>query len=220
VVAKQSTNEFVTSREAANLLGVSLRSVQLWVESGVLSAWKTAGGHRRIALSSVNKLLQQQFHAAGHSMGETHHIAGDSPATNLSVVVVEDEHVQMALYKIKFDEWALPLEVFTFMDAYQALLRLDAIKPALLITDLNMPGTDGFRMIHALNQNSELNNMQIVAVTALTVEEIAERGGLPKRVTVLKKPIPFEVLERVLRDRISTFSLASETNIAKLEAFK
>lgn len=40
---------FCTTREAAGLLGVSVGTVQLWVESGLLQAWKTSGGHRRVA---------------------------------------------------------------------------------------------------------------------------------------------------------------------------
>ena len=50
-------SEFCSTKEAATMLGVSHRTVQLWVESGVLQAWKTAGGHRRIAMSSVNRLV-------------------------------------------------------------------------------------------------------------------------------------------------------------------
>ena len=42
---KSATNDDVLStREAAEQLGVALRTVQLWVENGVLPAWKTAGG--------------------------------------------------------------------------------------------------------------------------------------------------------------------------------
>lgn len=47
-----------STREASELLGVSLRTVQLWVDSGVLQAWKTAGGHRRISSASVEALLK------------------------------------------------------------------------------------------------------------------------------------------------------------------
>jgi excisionase family DNA binding protein len=48
---------FCTTREAAKLLGVSLRTAQLWSESGLLEAWKTAGGHRRITRDSIECLL-------------------------------------------------------------------------------------------------------------------------------------------------------------------
>lgn len=47
-----------TTREAAKKLNVALSTIQTWVESGYLEAWKTPGGHRRIPLSSVDKLLE------------------------------------------------------------------------------------------------------------------------------------------------------------------
>lgn len=53
---------FCTTREAAQLLGVSVGTVQLWVERGVLEAWKTTGGHRRVLRDSVDKLLRRARH--------------------------------------------------------------------------------------------------------------------------------------------------------------
>mgnify|MGYP000630290012 CR=1 FL=1 len=47
------SGSFLTTREAAQVLGVSLRTTQLWVENGQLDAWKTEGGHRRISRASV-----------------------------------------------------------------------------------------------------------------------------------------------------------------------
>ena len=63
----ETTDKVVSTREAAKILGVSLRTVQLWVESGVLKAWKTAGGHRRVTLSSINEVMadRQESRAPG-----------------------------------------------------------------------------------------------------------------------------------------------------------
>lgn len=49
-------SQVYSTREASEILGVSLRTVQLWVDSGILEAWKTAGGHRRISRASVEAL--------------------------------------------------------------------------------------------------------------------------------------------------------------------
>ena len=50
------SNEFYcTTAEAARSLGVSIRTIQIWVDGGVLTAWKTVGGHRRILLDSVER---------------------------------------------------------------------------------------------------------------------------------------------------------------------
>ncbi|WP_156025991.1 GAF domain-containing protein [Sulfitobacter sp. 20_GPM-1509m] len=49
--------DILTSAKAASILGVSTRTVQLWVEGGELPSWKTPGGHRRIPLQAVLDLV-------------------------------------------------------------------------------------------------------------------------------------------------------------------
>ncbi|MEO5348999.1 MAG: helix-turn-helix domain-containing protein [Magnetococcus sp. YQC-3] len=41
---KGEAEPFMTTPEAARLLGVNARTIQNWVEKGLLHAWKTAGG--------------------------------------------------------------------------------------------------------------------------------------------------------------------------------
>lgn len=52
-------DEILTTAKAAKLLGVSVRTAQLWVESGELASWKTPGGHRRIPRSAVMELVEK-----------------------------------------------------------------------------------------------------------------------------------------------------------------
>lgn len=46
----------LTTRQAAAQLGVSLRTIQLWVEAGRLACYRTVGGHRRIHQSAIDAL--------------------------------------------------------------------------------------------------------------------------------------------------------------------
>lgn len=64
-----------------------------------------------------------------------------------------------------------------------------------MIADLRMRGLDGFDMIHTLHNDSSFDEMDIVVVTGMHKDEIASRGGLPKGMTVLAKPISFSTLE-------------------------
>lgn len=50
----------LTTREAAKLLGIAVSTAQQWIENGVLPAWKTPGGHRRVRLSDVSALLRER----------------------------------------------------------------------------------------------------------------------------------------------------------------
>lgn len=189
---------FVTTQEAARMLGMSLRTVQLWAESGLLSCWKTEGGHRRIPLESVERLLADR---AGRDR-----VSGDerssrqfapAAARPLSVLVVEDEPTLLRLYRLQLARWALRPEVTTAVNGYEALVRIGRLRPDLLIADLHMSEMDGFDMLRTLRAMPELDAMEIVVVTGLDADEVARRGGLPGGIPVLPKPIPFDQLEAI-----------------------
>lgn len=73
----------LTTRDAAQLLGVAVSTVQIWMESGALPTWKTPGGHRRVRLSAVLQLRQQRDDPAADSRdagnGEGNAGAGPCP---------------------------------------------------------------------------------------------------------------------------------------------
>ncbi|NKK75370.1 helix-turn-helix domain-containing protein [Rhizobium leguminosarum bv. viciae] len=50
-------DEILTTAQTAKLLGVSVRTAQLWVESGDIPSWKTPGGHRRIPRAAIVDML-------------------------------------------------------------------------------------------------------------------------------------------------------------------
>ena len=52
--------EYLTTKEAADLLGVSESTVRRLCSQKKLTAWRTPGGHRRIAKESVEALLDQR----------------------------------------------------------------------------------------------------------------------------------------------------------------
>ncbi|MBP2562068.1 excisionase family DNA binding protein [Neorhizobium galegae] len=54
--------DVLTTAKAAELLGVSTRTAQLWVENGQLPSWKTPGGHRRIPRQAVLDLIENPVH--------------------------------------------------------------------------------------------------------------------------------------------------------------
>ena len=160
-----------STREAAERLGVSLRTVQLWSESGLIRAWKTPGGHRRILLASIDELVLRRG-------GD---IARRAHGGNYQVLVVEDEPDFRRLFELHLRSWDLPIELQSVPSGFDALLRIGAARPDLLITDLRMPGIDGFEMLRALKASGAISELEIIVVTALSDHTIQERGGLPRR---------------------------------------
>lgn len=63
----RTDSDILTTKGAAQLLGVAVSTVQQWVDSGVLASWTTPGGHRRIPLVAVQAQLRAQGERAPRS---------------------------------------------------------------------------------------------------------------------------------------------------------
>lgn len=191
---------FCTTREAATLLGVSVGTVQLWVENGLLQAWKTAGGHRRVMRASVDQLLHK---TTGPAPVAPSPVVAATPPRRLSVLVVEDDANLLRLYKAHLARWPMAPEVTVADNAVTALLLMGRQCPDLLVTDLCMSGMDGFNMLRVLRETPAFSGTTIVVVSGLDADEIDHRGGIPSGIEILPKPIPFPRLLAIATDLVS-----------------
>lgn len=189
----------MTTRQAGEALGVAVRTVQLWVESGVLPAWRTAGGHRRIARSAVEKLLAERSQVIAQPVLKNQ--AGASAQRALRLLVVEDDPDLLRLFTLMVEGWDFPVELTTATNGFEGLVRIGQVRPDMVVTDLNMPGMDGFQMLRSLKKpGSGFDDLAVVAVSALSKGDIQDRGGLPEGVAVFQKPVPFHEIQALARE--------------------
>ena len=195
---------FCTTREAAMLLGVSVGTVQLWVESGLLKAWKTTGGHRRVMRDSVSALLQNKPEVMARQALVREYPVPMAPIAlamrRLSVLVVEEDPALIHVYDTAIKKWPWTPDLTIASNAMTALLKMGRQSPDLLITELNMSQLDGFEMLRAIRSTPWLDTTAIVVVSGLDAVQIAARGGLPPGIEVLPKPLPFERLLAIARN--------------------
>ena len=193
-----SNDELMTTRQVAEALGVAVRTVQLWVESGALPAWRTAGGHRRISRGAVEQLRAERSRVIDAPAAErAPRVLTRTSARPFQILLVEDDPLQAHLFQRMAQEWKLPLELTLAINGFEGLIKIGQIKPDLIVTDLNMPGMDGFQMLRSLAHTIEKSHpIDIVVTTAYTPAEIKDRGGLPESVAVFEKPISFSALRQ------------------------
>jgi len=193
---------FITTREAARRLGVSLRTAQLWTENGLLDAWKTEGGHRRIRVESVDRVLRQGAARPERATPESRPFSGGD---RIKVLIVEDDNILLKLYRLRFDAWQLPIDVLTVSNGCEGLILVGRERPDLMIVDLMLPYLDGVKMVRTIENSPFREGMEMVAVSGLEKTEVEAMGGLPDSVPLFPKPVPFdalrEVCERLLRRR-------------------
>lgn len=176
------------------MLGVAVSTIQLWVDSGLLSAWTTGGGHRRIARNSVFDMLKKQEEVVYASTKESY----------LSVLIVEDNEQQLRLYEKQVTSWNDNVNIITAIDGYEGLIKIGQALPDVIISDLMMPNIDGFQMVKVLKEIPELENCLIVVVSGLDDDEIVKRGGLPDGIHFFRKPAKFEELASLLKKKMES----------------
>ena len=185
-----------STRTAATLLKVSIRTVQNWVDTGKIKATVTVGGHRRISRKELIKHLVLINPIINNF--STIPFRNDIKNQLLRVLFVEDDYAVLRLCEIKFSEFSVPHDLFLANNAYQGMLMVGKFQPDVIFTDLNMPDIDGIQMINEILSLPGMKDTKIVVVTGMDASEIDKMGLIPDGVVVLPKPIPFNTIETIL----------------------
>lgn len=204
-ITKRIAKAFCTTREAADLLGISVRTAQLWCDSGLLDAWKTIGGHRRITRASIGRLLRiaETVVPAGSTwQPPSVRLFPSRPASQqedeignrFRVLVVEDDEGLRRLYAFRLQRWTIRPVVETVSNVHEALARLASCNPDMLIIDLNVPGPNGLHLLRSIREAARPAISVIAVVSGLSRDEIERQGGVPAGIPVFPKPVPFQKL--------------------------
>jgi len=182
--------DLMTTSDVAEELGVTIRSVQLWVEQGALEGWKTPGGHRRITRASFNRMTAKR---ASQKKNQP------SDDTKLQVLIIEKDEATQNLYRQTIKSWGLPVSLSILPHPIEALLAIGLHTPDLLVTDVNLSEIDALAMLKALRANDAFSDMAIVAITHSSADDIAAKGSLPKRMSLYSNnPIPFWEMKELM----------------------
>lgn len=187
MIVETIPSQTCSTRDAANLLGISVRTAQLWVEEGRLQAWKTPGGHRRILVESVDRLLLEQRCAGIHT-----------PVPFGMLLVMDDDNERQALQgqlgKL------LPECLVTSTDCpYDGLLRVGEMAPDVFFVDWRVGGLDAARMAHALLGRARKQPMLVVVSVASDSARDEARMQLPEAVVLVDAPVNGEGLAATVR---------------------
>ena len=111
------------------------------------------------------------------------------------VVLVEDNPDLREMFAVAFE--LAGFDVRRASSGAEALGQIMSDRPDILVTDLAMPGLDGFALIRRLRERAETRRLPVLAVTgqgyADTEERVADCGGCG---CVVKPCLPDELVGR------------------------
>lgn len=213
VIALGPAARMLTTREAAVRLGVSLRTVQLWVEASILPAARTPGGHRRIPYNAVEALAMSMGLADAQPASavasatdpvaltplhdgdaEAMEPSAEAPPRPLKLLVVSRESDWLRQCASALEVFGDSVDLHLADNGYVALLMIGRESPDLLITTLELPGLDGLEMIRTLERCEVLPRLNVLALLPLANERPGLAESLPAGVDVMHLPVSPEAL--------------------------
>jgi excisionase family DNA binding protein len=197
---KHSINspQFLSTAEAARMLGLSTTLVQTLVDQGDLKGWKTRGGHRRISLDSILDYQNVSRYVVG-----TNHKQTSKPKVS---VVIESAS--------SFDDlqrdcllWSMPIEVNFFGSVTEALLDLSSHRPDMMVVEMSVPREQQQKTFQALENFNQRGHTQLSVVLITSEKSLSSitPSGVNSSIQVVSGPLSSIWLHAYLTGILATY---------------
>jgi two-component system cell cycle response regulator DivK len=109
-------------------------------------------------------------------------------------LVVEDDAEIARFFQLVLQEASFDVEVIT--NGQDALERLMAVIPDLVILDLNIPFVTGLEVLHRVRADNTLAGVKVIVVSANPhmTDQVGEQADL-----ILQKPVSYEQLRNLVQ---------------------
>lgn len=178
-----------STHDVARICCVTPTTVIRWIEDGLIPAFKTVGGHRRVRREDLERVCSERgipfTVPTGSEVGR--------------ILVIDDEPVVLDLVRDVVKELSHQFDVEVARDAFDAGRSVALFRPQLIFLDLMMPGVDGFEVCARLKRDPATTHTEIIAITGYYTEANMERILAAGAGACLKKPLDVvDVRRRVL----------------------
>ena len=119
---------------------------------------------------------------------------------NAKLLIVEDSPTMRRLISFSLKRFR-NVQIIEAVDGLDALRKLAGPeKIDLILTDINMPGLDGLKLVSLVRENAQLRNIPIIIITTEGAEEDRERGLALGANAYIAKPIQSSHLIRTISE--------------------
>jgi excisionase family DNA binding protein len=201
--------EHCTTLQVARMLGMAVRSVQMMVDRGLLQGWKTPGGHRRIARSSVQRWVDTHRQGMGMtpaSLPSATPVSATHRAPRL--LLIEDSSHFQSLIALLVRRELPQADLHIAEDGISGLAMTGRLDPDVLMVDLLLPGIDGATLIARLRSHEQFKRLRLVVVTGLNADERKPFESALQQVPVVHKTRLVEDLPPLLKALVTERELA------------
>jgi CheY-like chemotaxis protein len=126
----------------------------------------------------------------------------DSPARPIDVLLVEDDEGDVLMTREALAEGKILNRLHVVGDGVEAMAFLrdqEAVRPDLILLDLNLPKVDGRSVLEQVKADERLRRIPVVVLTTSEAEEDVLRSYDLHANAYVSKPVDFDQFVRVIR---------------------
>jgi CheY-like chemotaxis protein len=113
-----------------------------------------------------------------------------------SVLIVEDNERNRKLFRLVVQGMGLATRLAN--DGVEGLREIEAERPDLILTDIQMPNMDGMKLIAHLQADAAMRTIPAIAVTSFAMPGDRERLLAAGFVDYLSKPVDTEAMQATI----------------------
>jgi excisionase family DNA binding protein len=168
-----------TTHDISRLLQVDPSTVSKWIDRGILLAFRTPGGHRRVRSGDLRSFL------IAHQMPVPEELGSQT----VRLLVVDDEKPVLDAMKRAFKPFGTQVELTLTTSGVEALLLVSELKPHGMIVDLNMPDLDGLEVVKRIRARKSLESVRLITMTSQPTQSVVDASLKAGAVACLQKPV-------------------------------
>jgi excisionase family DNA binding protein len=156
-----SSGDILTTFQAAKLCGVSHKSIERWIDAGLLPGFRTPGGHRRVHRADLLGFVQSR-----RTMESGTRLTGPKDGEAPRVLIVDDDpSIRMLFQEFFRTAYGDKYSIEVAGSGYDAGVQVERFKPHVMLLDLMMPDLNGFQVCEKTRMDADHASMIIIAMT-------------------------------------------------------
>lgn len=175
-----------SSRKVGKLLGADPSSVNRWIDSGTLKAYRTPGGHRRVSFENLMDFLNRCEMPIPEEL---------KPA-QLTVLLVDSDRQFMQSMRRSLSRARRDIVVEACASPLQALVLVGARRPDVVLWNLDLDPERAADVCQSIKGTPETSGTLVVAHSASPVGHLKKKLRAQGASAVLTRPFKgMDVLE-------------------------
>ncbi|HAX62428.1 MAG TPA: hypothetical protein DCX95_07760 [Elusimicrobia bacterium] len=186
----------LTTYQISQMVNVDITTVIDWIDKGMLKAYKTPGGHRRIKWDELIEFIKKYEMPIPDVIATSSAMSLRDAAVAIpkKILIVDDNEDILEFISRAIKKFIKNVKIETITEGFIAGKRIAEFKPDLLVLDIHLPGMNGFEVLGYLDKSEK--QMKILVITAYPSKEKKEKILKSGADDYLAKPFTVEALKQ------------------------